>query len=367
MAQHPDVIVVGAGAIGVACAWRLASAGLQVDVFDRQAPGSGASQAALGVLGFHARPKMPAAFDALCRRSKQYYPAVVDELRDFVGQAPDFRPCGHLFVAFTEHDLADLEADYAANLADGVPVERPTPEECQLLVPGLNRQVRGAFFLPEDAWIDNTAFTLIMARAAEKAGATFEQGEVQAVLADSGRVGGVQVAGELRTAAWVIIAAGCWSGQIAGLPPLPVLPVRGQALMVAGQPFRRIITSPRGYLVPKGDGQIMVGATVERTGFEEVNTLGGMNEIIAAGLEMAPVLGVNEFLGAWAGLRPGSADDRPFIGPFEELPNLIAATGHFRNGILLAPITAAMVRAAVTGEESPADLAPFSPSRTISR
>ncbi|MGB3717115.1 MAG: glycine oxidase ThiO [Candidatus Promineifilaceae bacterium] len=367
MAQYADVIVVGAGIIGVACAWRLASVGLRVTVFDRHAPGSGASQAALGVLGFHARPKMPAAFDDLCQRSKQFYPAIVDELRDFVGQAPDYRPCGQLSVAVNENDLVDLEEDYSANVTLGVPVERPTLEECQLLVPGLNQQVCGAFFLPDDAWVDNTALTLSIARAAERAGAKFERGEVQAVVTESCQVTGVRVAGELRLAGWVVIAAGCWSEQISDLPPLPVQPVRGQALMVAGQPFRRIVMSPRGYLVPKGNGQTMIGATVERVGFDEANTLGGLNQIVDVGLEIAPGLRDNEFLGAWAGLRPGTPDNLPFIGPFGELPNLIAATGHFRNGILLAPITAALVRAAITGEMSPADPEPFSPDRTIAR
>jgi glycine oxidase len=367
MAQNADVIVVGAGVIGVTCAWRLASAGLRVTVFDRQAPGSGASQAALGVLGFHARPKMPAAFDDLCRRSKQFYPAVVDELREFVGQAPDYRPCGQLSVALNENDLVDLEEDYSVNVALGVPVERPTMEECQLLVPDLNQQVCGALFFPNDAWVDNTALTLIVAQAAEAAGAKIERGEVQGLVIESGQVAGVRVAGELRPADWVLIAAGCWSGQISDLPPLPVQPIRGQALMVAGQPLRRIVMSPRGYLAPKGDGQTMIGATVERVGFDETNTLGGLNQIVAAGLEIAPGLKGNEFLGAWAGLRPGTQDNLPFIGPFGELSNLIAATGHFRNGILLAPITAAMVRATITGETPPADLEPFSPDRTMAR
>jgi glycine oxidase len=365
--QKLDVIVIGAGVVGAACAWRLASAGLKVMVLDRQAPGSGASQAALGVLGFHARPQMPAAFDHLCRQSRRFYPAIVDELREVTGQAPDYRSCGQLSVALNEGDLAQLEEDYLANVAQGVQVERPTPEECQLLAPGLNRQVCGALFLPDDAWVDNTTLTLTIVRAAEQAGAAFQREEVQEVIKKSGRVSGVRVSGELWPAGWVVIAAGCWSGQMAGGPPLPVQPVRGQALMVAGQPIRRIVMSPRGYLVPKGDRQTMIGATVERVGFAGANTLGGIREIAEAGLEIAPNLRRNEFLGAWTGLRPGTPDNLPFIGPFGEWPNLIAATGHFRNGILLAPITAAMVRSVITGEMPPTDLEPFSPDRIVSR
>lgn len=367
MARVADVIVVGAGVIGAACAWRLASAGLKVTVFDRQAPGSGASQAALGVLGFHARPRMPAAFDHLCRQSRRFYPAIVDELRETAGRAPDYRPCGQLSLALTENDLLELEEDYTANVAFGVQVERPTPEECQLLAPGLAREIYGALFLPDDAWIDNTALTLALVRVAEQAGATFERGDVREVEQASGRVTGVRLGGESRPAGWVVIAAGCWSGQITGLPSLPVQPVRGQALMVAGQPIRRIVMSPRGYLVPKGDGQTMIGATVERVGFDDANTLGGIEEVAEAGLEIAPGLLGNEFLGAWAGLRPGTEDYLPFIGPFSRFPNLVAATGHFRNGILLAPITAAMVRSVITGEAPPVDLEPFLPDRMMTR
>jgi glycine oxidase len=367
MIQKPDAIVIGTGVIGAACAWRLATAGLKVTVFDRQAPGSGASQAALGVLGFHARPRMPAAFDNLCRQSLQFYPAIIEELREVTGKTPDYRPCGQLSVALNEDDLDQIEEDYLANMALGVQVERPTPGECQMLAPGLNQGVLDALFLPDDAWVDNTALTLAIVQAAEQAGAVFKRREVQAVVRNSSRVSGVQVNGELWPAGWVVIAAGCWSGQIAGAPSLPVHPVRGQALMVAGQPIRRIVMSPRGYLVPKGEAQTMIGATVEQVGFDEANTLAGLKQLAEAGLEIAPNLKGNEFLGAWAGLRPGTPDNLPLIGPFGRLPNLIAATGHFRNGILLAPITAAMVQAAITGENSPADLEPFLPDRTMPR
>jgi glycine oxidase len=266
-------------------------------------------------------------------------------------------------VALIEENLAGLEEAYVANKERGIPVERPTAAECQQLAPGLSPRLLGALFLPGDAWVDNTALTLAMVKAAEKSGAIFERGQVQAVVTEMGKATGVTVAGNTRTAGWIVLAAGCWSGQIDGLPPLPVQPVRGQAFMVAGQPIRRIVMSPRGYLVPKGDHQTMVGATVERVGFDDSGTLGGIAEVAQAGLEMAPRLAQNEFLGAWSGLRPGTPDDLPFIGPFASLPNVIAATGHFRNGILLAPITAAMVQAALLGETPPLALDPFLPGR----
>ncbi len=363
MTQNADVIIVGGGIIGVTCAWRLAIAGARVTLFERESPGSGSSQAALGVLGFHARPQMPKAFDSLCRLSRQFYPTIIDELQDAIGQRVDYLACGQLSLAFNEGDWIDLETSYASNKAHGIPVERPTPEECQQLAPGVNSHILDALFLPEDAWVDNTALTLAIAQAAEAAGVTIERKEVQAIVNEGGRCTAVRAGGALYPAGWFVLAAGCWSGQIAGITDLPVEPVRGQALLMTGQPIRRVVMSPRGYLVPKGNSQTMLGATVERVGFNDSNTLGGIGEVIHAGLEVAPGLARCEFLGVWSGLRPATPDDIPIIGPFGELPNLIAATGHFRNGILLAPITAAMVRAAITGETPPADLAPFSPDR----
>jgi glycine oxidase len=357
------VVVIGAGIIGAACAWRLAEAGAQVTVYDRNAPGSGASQAALGVLGFHSRPEMPDALDELCRLSSSYFPAVVDELAGITGQQVDFRAGGQLSVAFDKADLAELDELYEYNRTMGIAVERPTPEECLLLAPGINPELQGALFFPGDAWIDNTALTLVMVEAAKKAGASFMRGEVSAVIREENRVTGVLIDGEPKTTDWVVLAAGCWSGQVRGTPSIAVEPVRGQALMVEGQPIRRVVMSPRGYLVPKGETQTMVGATVERVGFDDTNTLGGIEEVARVGLELAPGLARTTFIGAWAGLRPAPMDEHPLIGPFGELPNLIVAAGHFRHGILLAPITADMVRSIIVGTESPAAVEPFLPDR----
>ncbi len=319
------------------------------------------------MLGFHIRPDKPEAFNILSRNSVRFFPAIIDELHDATGRRTAYHHGGQLSVAPDEADLAELETAYEINAAQGVPVERPTPDECLLLAPGLNPKVQDALFWPENAWVDNTALTLAFVEAAEKAGASFERGNVRSVESDSGRVTGVLVNGELRPAGWVVLAAGCWSGEIGGLPPLAVEPVRGQAYLVSGQPIKRIVMSPRGYLVPKGDDQTMIGATVEWAGFEEATTLGGLAELANVGLEISPTLAGSEFIGAWAGLRPATADDLPFIGPFGQFPNLIAATGHFRNGILFAPITAELVRATILGENPGLNLQPYSPDRAVSR
>lgn len=358
-----NVIIIGAGIVGATCAWRLAQAGARVTVLERNAPGSEASQAALGILSFHAKVNLPPEFRELCQRSRQFYPAIVEELAETIGERPAYRPGGKLLVAPTEADLTEIDRTYELNTSLGIEVERPTPEECRLLAPGINPNIHGSLFFPDDASVDNTALTLAIVRAAEQAGALFERANVEAVESHAGRATGVRCAGQVRSADWVVVAAGCWSGQIFGVPPLPVIPVRGQALAVAGQPSRRVVLSPRGSLVPKGDGQTLIGATVEQVGFVAANTLRGLSELSRGGLEISPVLDTSEFLGAWAGLRPGTPDNLPCIGPFGELPNLVAATGHFKHGILLAPITADMVRAIVTGETPLLDLQPFLPDR----
>jgi glycine oxidase len=365
-----SVVVVGAGVIGAACAWRLAQAGLRVTLLERAAPASGASQAALGVLQYHAKPNAVPAYQQLSFHSRALYPALLNELAEATGERVPYHAGGQLNIALAEGDWPELDALCAANAALDLPVERVDAEECRLLEPALTPRALGGIFFPNDAWVDNTALNLALARAAERAGAVLVRANATRVLHANGRVSGVEAGGHAHSADWVVLAAGCWSAQIAGVPDLPVTPVRGQALAVAGQPVRRVVASPRGYLVPKGvqsgpGAQTLVGATVEHVGYDEENTLGGLAEVSAVGVEIVPRLAGCAFLGAWSGLRPGTPDGLPCLGPFEALPNLVAAAGHFRNGILQAPSTAAIVTALVTGAALPFDIAPLRPGRTI--
>ncbi len=356
-----DVLIIGAGIIGASCAWRLSQAGLSVKVLDRNAPGSEASQAALGVLTFHGRPEtMFEPFRLLARKSRNLYPAVIDELEDAVGERVFFRQEGQLLLAMNDDDLSSLEDTFRVNRAEGVELERASIEEALMLEPNLNPEISGAVFSPHDAWVDNTALTQAVVRAAQQAGADFEQAEVTAVETDSGRTTGVQAGKKRYDADWVVLAAGAWSGQIWDVP---VKPRRGQAYTVEGSYFKRVIHSPRGYIVPKGDSQTMLGATVEDVGFDLTNTPEGLGAVSKAVFEISPILETSTFAGAWAGLRPGTPDDLPIIGSSDEFTNLVIATGHFRNGILLAPITAELVRQIVLGETLNLDLDPFSPDR----
>ncbi len=359
-----DVLIIGAGIIGVASAWRLSQAGLSVTVLDRAAPGEAASQAALGVLTFHGRPDtMPKPLRILARRSREFYPAVIDELEEAIGERVYFRQEGQLILAVNDGDLPSLEETLRVNLKEGVELERATVEEALMLEPNLNPEIAGALYSPHDAWVDNTALTQAFVSAAQQVGAVFEQAEVTSVESHGGRVVGV-LAGETRYEAdWVVLSAGAWSGQIEGVPSVPVRPRRGQAYSVEGSYFNRVIHSRRAYIVPKDDTLTMLGATVEDVGFDSSNTPDGLGAISTRAFEISSMLETSTFVGAWAGLRPGTPDDLPIIGPSAEFPNLVVATGHFRNGILLAPITADLVRRIILGETPDFDFAEFSPDR----
>jgi glycine oxidase len=356
-----DVLIVGAGIIGASCAWRLSQAGFSVKVLDRNAPGSEASQAALGVLTFHGRPEaMFEPFRLLARESRNFYPAVIDELEDAVGERVFFRQEGQLLIALNDDDLTSLEDTFRVNRAEGVELEQASIEEALMLEPNLNPRIVGALFSPHDAWVDNTALTQAIVLAAQKAGAVFEQVEVTSVETSNSGIAGVRAGDSLYESDWVVLAAGAWSGQIWDVP---VKPRRGQAYSVEGSYFKHVIHSPRAYIVPKGDTQTMLGATVEDVGFDASNTPDGLGAISTHAFEISPMLETSTFVGAWAGLRPGTPDDLPIIGPAAEAPNLIVASGHFRSGILLAPITADLVRQIVMGDTVDLDLVPLSPSR----
>ncbi len=356
-----DVLIIGAGIVGASCAWRLSQAGLSVNVLDRTAPGSEASQAALGVLTFHGRPDMmPEPMRMLARMSRDYYPAIIDELEEVVGERVYFRQEGQLILGMNEDDMALRDETLRVNHAEGIELERTTPKEALMLEPNLNPEIAGALYSPHGGWVDNTALTQAIVRAAQQVGAVFEKAEVDLIETGNGQIAGVR-AGETRhESEWVVLAAGAWSGQIWNVP---VKPRRGQAYSVEGSYFKRVIHSPRAYIVPKGDAQTMLGATVEDVGFNASNTPDGLGSISTRAFEISPALETSTFVGAWAGLRPGTPDDLPIIGPDTEFPNLILATGHFRNGILLAPITADLVKQMVVGDAPDLDLAPFSPGR----
>lgn len=238
------------------------------------------------------------------------------------------------------------------------------PKEARAAEPALNPYLRAALRFPEDHQVDNRLLAEALRQAALAAGVRIRPGETAtAVLQEAGRVSGVVLAsGERIAARTVVIAAGAASGKIAGLPaPLPVRPVHGQllALRPATPLIRHVLDSPRIYLVPRSDGRVIVGATVEEVGFRSGVTAGGVHALLAAALELVPSLADAPLVESWSGHRPGTPDGKPVLGGDPELPGLIYATGHYRNGILLTPITALALADMILGRAPRHDLTPF--------
>jgi glycine oxidase len=358
-------VVVGAGIVGLSIAWRLARAGRPVTVVD-PAPASGASHAAAGMLApvsevtYTEEPLLRLGLASLSR-----WPAFAAELAADAGLAPDgesgaeisaaaragldLRADGMLDVAFGADDLAALGELAAFMEKLGLPVERLTGRECRRLEPMLAPSVRGGLLAGTDAWVDPRRVTAALLAALERRGVPVVPARVSELLRDGDRVTGVRLAppaspGEIP-AERVVLAAGAWSGELADVP---VRPVKGQIMRLrSAQPLlgrcvRGMVHGTPVYLVPRGDGELVVGGTQEELGFDTRVTAGGLYELLRDARELVPGVTELEVADVVAGLRPGTPDNLPIIGP-SGTPGLTLATGHFRGGVLLTPVTAAIV------------------------
>lgn len=364
-----DVIVIGGGVIGLACAWRAATAGVRVTVID-EAPGRGASWAAAGMLApvtevhYGEEPLL-----ALTLAANRRWPSFAAELEAETGHDIGYRTCGTLAVARDRDDLAALAAlaDYQLRL--GLDVERLSSRACRSLEPGLAAGVRGGLLVAGDHQVDNRALVVALREACARGGVTMVRERVEALRSGSGRVTGVRLAGgQERAAGAVVLAAGAWSARIQGLPPqaLPVRPVKGQLLHLRGAPGALAGRTIRGldvYVVPRTDGRVVVGATVEEQGFDVTVTAGAVRDLLHAAWELLPQVAELALVETVAGLRPATPDNAPLLGPVADLAGLVAATGHYRNGVLLAPVTADGIAELLRDGALPAALAPFSPDR----
>ena len=360
------MVVVGGGVIGCALARRLALAGARVTLLERDEPGTHASWAAAGMLSPLAEADEPGPFLDLLRDSRSLYPAFAAALEAESGIGVAYRTEGSLLVALTPEDEGVLEERWRWQRAAGLPVEPLTAAEALALEPALAPATRAALRFPEDHQVDNRLLARALAAAVKGAGVQIRTGtEVREVTREGERATGVATArGERVGAGAVVVAAGSWAGAIGGLPrPLPVFPVHGQllALGAAPPPFRHVVHSPRVYLVPRSE-RVVVGATTERVGFAKAVTAGGMLSLLAPALEALPALRDTPLAETWSGLRPGTPDGLPVLGADPEVAGLFYAAGHYRNGILLTPVTAELVAEAVLGSPSPR-LAPFSIAR----
>jgi len=373
-----DVAVVGGGVIGLASAWRLAQRGASVAVVDPD-PGGGASEVAAGMLAPVTEARLgEEAQLALNRASWARWPGFAADIAAAGGPPIGYREDGTLVVALDGDDRAALDELAARHRAMGLGVEPLRGREARALEPGLAPGVRGGLLAADERSVDPAALVAALRVVAEAAGVVVVPAAAERIVVDGtggGRATGVALAGNgtTVTAGTVVLAAGCASAGMAGLPAgdrPPVRPVKGQILTLRPPPgdtpvtrtVRGLVRGATVYLVPRDDGRVVVGATVEERGWDRRPTAGGAYELLRDALALVPGLDDAELVAVRTGLRPGSPDDLPMVGP-TRLDGLVMATGHFRNGVLLTPVTAEAVAAAVAGEAVPDEVAPCDPRR----
>jgi glycine oxidase len=361
-----DVAIAGGGVIGGSIALELAQAGLRVAVFDRQQPGQEASWASAGIISpAPENPGMIATVE-LGKKSAEMYPEFAARVEEISGQSTGYRRKGTLEALFSHDTKAELSTIVAVHHGLGLKAEPLRAEDALELEPALSEEIEAAVLRPEEASIDNRALTAAVLEAARRSGAEFFPGSgVNAIRREGSRCVGLALQNEKVEAKWTIIAAGCFSGAIEGVAAYaPVRPAKGQMASLRPDDLKieRVLWSEKIYLVPRNDGRILVGATVEYAGFDKRVTAGGIEKILSAALELAPGLKNARIQETWAGLRPDSQDHLPILGP-TDVDGLLMATGHFRSGILLTPITARLMREWITEQRVRVDWERFSPMR----
>ena len=361
-ARGYETVVVGGGIIGLSCAWRIAQSGRSVLVVDRGEPGAGASGVAAGMLA----PVTEAEFgeDALLGlnlESAAAWPSFAAELAERTGIDLAYRESGALVAAVDRDDAEELRRLHELQRSLGLDAEWLSGRDCRRLESGLSPRVRGGVLAPRDSQVDPRAVVRALRDAVEREGGEVMGGvEVVAIEESGGTVVGVATMAGSVAADSVVLAGGAWSGQLrlpARAPDVPVRPVKGQILRLRGpaSPMlaERIVRTPRCYVVSRPSGEIVVGATVEERGFDTSVTAGAVHQLLEDAREVLPDIDERELVEVSAGLRPGTPDNRPIVGPAGPA-GLVYATGHHRNGVLLAPLTGAAVADAVAGRELPA-------------
>lgn len=366
-----DVAIVGGGVIGLSIARELALRGLRnVTVIERGEFGKEASWAAGGILAPQVEADRPDEFFKLACASRDLYPAFARTLEDETGIDVQLDQTGTLYLGFTEDDEHEMRRRFDWQTSTGFRVDWLNNKDAKRLEPNISPNVRCALRFPEDWQVENRRLIDALLASNRRLGVRLiPNTEISSVRIESGRVTGIESSKTFIDTATVVIAAGAWASIIGtsatNSSAVQIEPVRGQMLCFQTEPMfaRHVIYSSRGYLVPRHNGRLLAGSTTEHVGFDKRVTDEGTASIKSMAFEIAPGLECAALAGSWAGFRPHAPDDLPVIGPAADIDGLFYATGHYRNGILLAPITAKIMADAMVGEASSSRLESFSPGR----
>jgi glycine oxidase len=361
-----DVIIIGGGIIGLSLAHRLAAEHLRVVVLDRREPGLEASWAAAGMLS--AAPESPddISLVPLAKRSFASYPDYVRAVEESSGKVTNFRHDGALELFFGSSAEAERDRTFASHRKLGLTTQAVSTAEARSIEPSLSKSSFAAAWLPDEYSVEPRALTAAALQAAKNRGAEVRANvEVKKLLIEGSRCVGIESPSEKLTAGHIVLAAGCFSSGIAGAARLaPTQPVRGQ--MVSLRTVRHlpnhVVRSHKGYVVPRGNGFLVAGSTIEHVAFEKHVTAAGIGGILAAAIELIPELAGAAIEETWCGLRPDTPDHLPLIGP-SEFAGLWLATGHYRNGILLAPVTSEILGDWILRGTTDFDAEAYSPQR----
>jgi len=363
-----DVLIIGGGIMGTSAAWELARHGVQCLVLERSVPGAEASSAAAGILGAQAEAHAPGPMTELCLASRARYAKFAAQLGKETRIDVGYRECGVLRVGYERAAVAKLGREVAWQSKRRLSVKQLEARELLALEPALSPKLAGGVHFAADSRVEPRALLRALHIAALARGVRFQSGAfVRRVALEGGRAVGVVLddGSELR-ARNVVVAAGSWTSLIdgLGLPAGRVIPARGQIveLQLPAPPLAHVVFGPGAYLVPRDDGRLLIGSTLEFVGYEREVTAGAVRDLLQAATALVPALERAALRATWSNFRPYTKDELPLLGR-TQVPGLFLSTGHYRNGILLAPISAEIVRAEVLGQRAPVALEAFRPER----
>ena len=363
-----DAVIAGGGLIGASIALELAEAGMKVGLYGAREPGREASWASAGMISPAPENPEMIPFVPMSLASVALYPEFIQKVEELTGMDVGYRQDGALDVILEGDAQKELSTIIALQHGVGLRAKALNAEQAREMEPSLTEEMQAAVFRPDEASLDTRVFTDAVLEAGRREGVQiFARNGAKAVWKEGGRCRGLVLEKGAAEAKWTIIAAGCYSAQIEGAEAYaPVFPAKGQmlALRCESVEIQRVLSLEHTYLVPRNDGRIIAGSTIERTGFDHDVTAGGMKKILSEALQLVPGLEKARIEETWAGLRPDSQDHLPIIGP-TDVDGLLIATGHFRSGVLLAPVTARLIREWVTKQTVSVDWGRVSPMRFL--